>query len=58
MQITMKYEKKGLPIDFPDGLKVDAIRKKAMPIPKYPEKGLWINFIRPVSWVSSAFRSR
>jgi nickel-dependent lactate racemase len=36
MQITMKYGKKGLPIELPEGLKVDIIRKKAMRILQDP----------------------
>jgi nickel-dependent lactate racemase len=48
MQITMKYGRKGLPIELPDGLKVDVIRKKAMPILKDPEAALRFGLSHPV----------
>jgi nickel-dependent lactate racemase len=44
----MKYGKKGLPIELPDGLKVDVIRKKTMPILKDPVAALRFGLSHPV----------
>ena len=48
MQITMKYGRKGLPIELPEGLKVDVIRKRAMPVLKDPEAALRFALSHPV----------
>ncbi len=48
MQITMKYGRKGLPIELPDGLKVDVIRKKAMPILEDPAAAVKFGISHPV----------
>ncbi len=44
----MKYGRKGLTLLLPDGLKVDVIRKKAMPILKDPEAALRFGLSDPV----------
>ena len=48
MQIVMKYGRKGLPIELPDGLKVEVIKKKAMPILKDPAAALRSVLSHPV----------
>jgi len=48
MRIVMRYGKTGLPIDIPDSLEVDIIRKKVMPILKDPEGAVRSAFSQPV----------
>ncbi len=48
MQIVMKYGRKGLPVELPDGLRVDVIRKKAMPNLKDPAAALRFGLSHPV----------
>lgn len=48
MRILMRYGKTGLPIDIPDSLEVDIIRKKVMPILKDPVEALRSSLFRPV----------
>jgi len=48
MRILMRYGKTGLPIDIPDSLEVDIIRKKVMPILKDPVEAVRSSLFRPV----------
>jgi len=48
MRIVMRYGKKGLTLDLPDGLDVTFIRKKAMPVLKDPEVDVKSALVNPV----------
>ena len=48
MQIVMKYGKKGLPVDLPDGLEANVIRKKGMPVLQDPAAELRSSLSHPV----------
>ncbi len=47
MQIMMNYGRKGLPIDIPDHLQIDIIRKKKMPVLGNPRDALLSALARP-----------
>jgi nickel-dependent lactate racemase len=48
MQITMKYGKRGLPLEIPDGLEADVIRKKEMPVLEDPAAAVRLALLNPV----------
>jgi len=48
MQITMKYGKRGLPLEIPDGLEADVIRKKGMPMLEDPAAAVRLALSHPV----------
>jgi len=48
MRIVMNYGKKGLPIDIPEGIEVDVIRKKDMPVIGEPEEAVRSAIENPV----------
>ena len=48
MRVVMRYGRKGLALDIPDGLDVAVIRKKAMPVLPDPESAVASAFLNPV----------
>jgi len=48
MRVVMRYGRKGLALDIPDGLDVAVIRKKAMPVLPDPESAVVSAFLNPV----------
>ena len=48
MRITMRFGKKGFPLDMPEGCDVTLIRKKAMPVLENPEAAMRSAFASPV----------
>ena len=48
MPIIMRYGKKGLPLNLPDGLNVTVVQKKVMPVLANPESALHDAFADPV----------
>ena len=48
MRVVMRYGRKGLTLDLPDGLDVAVIRKKAMPVLSDPESAVASALLNPV----------
>ena len=48
MRVVMRYGRKGLGLDLPDGVDAVVIRKKAMPVLPDPEKAVASAFLNPV----------
>ena len=52
MRVVMRYGRKGLTLDLPDGLDVEVIRKKAMPVLPDPETAVASALLNPVGCAS------
>ncbi len=48
MRVVMRYGKSGLPINFPDGLEVDVIQKKIMPVLAEPAEEVKAALLKPL----------
>ncbi len=48
MHIAMRYGRKGLSVNLPDGLQADVIQKRSMPVLKEPVEAVRSAFSRPV----------